>query len=323
MVYQETEEDDFAGNGKAYTDGIGKISCNLIDEIRTKFKEPRLCAIQIRYIGAKGVLAADPELPDGHIILRKSMVKFENDQYNLQKISILDYNKYRVGTLNRQIILLLKTLQISDDVFLDLQRKNFTDISNLDSSAFKYFDIDAIESQKVWRLTSGPEYYRHFYNASFQLEKEPFFLGIKYTVRRRAAFILTSKSNIVVEESARLMGVIDECGYLGENQVYCTVEFDSDPQKDQHDNKAPVTRVQVKGQVVVVKNPCLHPGDVRVLEAVPLSSFPPVQQKYFSALVNVLVFPKKGPRPVTADIAGSDLDGDQYFISWNKNLIPH
>ncbi len=38
------------------------------------------------------------DLQDNMIILRKSMIKFECDETDLE---ILDWSKYRVGTLNR------------------------------------------------------------------------------------------------------------------------------------------------------------------------------------------------------------------------------
>ena len=34
------------------------------------------------------------------------------------------------------------------------------------------------------------------------------------------------------------------------------------------------------------------------------------------------MFPQKGDLPVTAQISGSDLDGDLYFISWEDRLLP-
>jgi hypothetical protein len=38
--------------------------------------------------------------------------------------------------------------------------------------------------------------------------------------------------------------------------------------------------------------------------------------------INVIVFPQKGDIPITAQISGSDLDGDLYFLSWDSRLIP-
>ena len=72
-----------------------------------------LSVIQVRYKGAKGVLVLDPELPKNTIQLRDSMIKYDCYDKNAQKyLDILDWNKYKAGFLNRQIIILLRTLGI-------------------------------------------------------------------------------------------------------------------------------------------------------------------------------------------------------------------
>jgi RNA-dependent RNA polymerase len=38
--------------------------------------------------------------------------------------------------------------------------------------------------------------------------------------------------------------------------------------------------------------------------------------------VNCVIFPQKGNLPITAQISGSDLDGDLFFIAWETRLIP-
>ncbi|KAJ8555364.1 hypothetical protein K7X08_012860 [Anisodus acutangulus] len=70
----------------------------------------------------------------------------------------------------------------------------------------------------------------------------------------------------------------------------------------------------IKGLVVIAKNPCLHPGDVRFLEAVDVPSL--------HHLYDCLVFPQKGDRPHSNEASGSDLDDDLYFVTWDENLIP-
>lgn len=66
---------------------------------------------------------------------------------------------------------------------------------------------------------------------------------------------------------------------------------------------------------MVTRNPCLHPGDIKVVQAVDIKDV-------FDHFLNVIVFPKAGNIPITNQMAGGDLDGDQYFITWDKNLIP-
>ena len=56
-------------------------------------------------------------------------------------------------------------------------------------------------------------------------------------------------------------------------------------------------------QVLVTRNPCLHPGDLRKFEA--------VQHPELSHLVDCIVFPTRGKRPSADLMSGGDLDGDK------------
>ena len=46
------------------------------------------------------------------------------------------------------------------------------------------------------------------------------------------------------------------------------------------------------------------------------------EENIYHNYVNCIIFPKKGKIPVTSQISGSDLDGDNFFICWDKELIP-
>lgn len=70
----------------------------------------------------------------------------------------------------------------------------------------------------------------------------------------------------------------------------------------------------ITGKVIMAKNPCLHPGDIRILEAVDVPML--------HGMVDCLVLPQNGPRPHPDEASGSDLDGDVYFVSWDADLIP-
>ena len=80
----------------------------------------------------------------------------------------------------------------------------------------------------------------------------------------------------------------------------------------------------VSGQVVVTKNPCSHPGDIRLLKAIGEDDprfndgdYGYQLKQYFRNLVNVVVFPTTGKRPEQNKMSGGDLDGDVYFAIWD------
>lgn len=301
------EENDLSNGKTVYSDGIGRISQDLIDQICAERKLPSISAVQIRFGGAKGVLAVDPEMKEKRTIyLRPSMIKFDGKYANLE---LLDYNKYRGGYLNRQIILLLLTLGIKGEVFKELQSEYLQDLDNAklkDANIFQYFNAEYegsfVEMPPVTVLI------RKMKNAKLSLKEDPFICGIERTLRLRGLLLLKKKSNILVKNAARLLGVLDEYGVLEEDEVFVSV------QNLQAELKENIQSFEVEGEVMVTRNPCLHPGDIRVLKA--------VRRKQLSHFVNCIVFPRKGQRSLPSMISGGDLDGDLYFVSWDKRLIP-
>lgn len=67
--------------------------------------------------------------------------------------------------------------------------------------------------------------------------------------------------------------------------------------------------------MLVTRNPCTHPGDLRLLNA--------VDKPELRHLFNVVVFPSTGNRPLCNMMAGGDLDGDVYFVCWDQELMKH
>ncbi|KAH7978573.1 hypothetical protein HPB49_005938 [Dermacentor silvarum] len=72
-------------------------------------------------------------------------------------------------------------------------------------------------------------------------------------------------------------------------------------------------RTVITGTVLVTKCPCLHLGYVRKFTAIDVPELHHV--------IDCIVFPAHGPRPHPDEMAGSDLDGDEYIVIWEKCLF--
>ena len=105
---------------------------------------------------------------------------------------------------------------------------------------------------------------------------------------------------------------MDEFGVLEYGEAYCHIQTKT-------------LDLIINQKCSVAKCPCLHPGDIRILNFKKYDETNPETEKYkvFLPYINVIIFPQKGPRPHPNELSGSDLDGDEYFIFYDKELIPN
>eukprot|EP01034_Spumella_vulgaris_P010808 gene10808-13722_t len=137
----------------------------------------------------------------------------------------------------------------------------------------------------------------------FQVSQEPHLLGIVSAIRNRMLMDLQMKARVFVPEACLLYGVMDETDTLQESQVFV-----------QYTDRATGQVASLQGvDVLVGRNPSLHPGDIRKLRAV----FVPT----LAHLVDVVVFPSKGPRPLPNMMSGGDLDGDTFFVIYDQKVV--
>ena len=130
-----------------------------------------------------------------------------------------------------------------------------------------------------------------------------------------------TRIRVPVNEGRNMFGIIDEYNVLKEGEVFVqyTVLADDEESDDEDDanddgRRKQKTHILNNRHVVITKNPCHHPGDVRRFIAM---NYPELRH-----LKDVLVFSQQGDRPASHDISGSDLDGDEYIVIWHKDLVP-
>lgn len=306
IVYEEIA--DIEHNTCNYSDGIGMISPALARRVAQCLDRRPSSAYQIRFGGFKGVVAVNPSVPmDAPVYklwLRPSQRKFRSSHLHLE---VLNCSEHIPCFLNRQVLMIMSGLGVDDAAFKKLQDEMLADLAEM-----------LIDSCVARRMLSS--HYGAFPRLVFdqadalQYAYEPFFRSLLLAIYRKKLSDLLTKSRVFVPRGRILMGVIDELGILGPDEVFVQCSLVATDIDDELVRPSSLG-LTVTAPVAVAKNPCMHPGDLRVLRAVP-------NERLAAYYVDVLVFPQTSLRPITDMCSGSDLDGDLYFVTWHPSLIP-
>jgi hypothetical protein len=215
---------------------------------------------------------------------------------------------YAFGSLNDEIIVLLHTLGISQETLLSKQAQYLTFLQNVHKgdprAAFQFLSyVDQTEvAEKL--LLDGVESAR---------------TKLKSLVKQEYARMINKRNEqrcrILIPKSRLLFGVCDptakhgSAGRLKEGECFVRITQDGDGR----------AHTIINTDVLVTRNPCLHPGDLQKFKAVDIPEY--------SHLVDCIVFTTQGKRPSADLMSGGDLDGDKcefnahYFQSKSSNLM--
>lgn len=309
---------DIENGDYCFTDGVGKISMFLADMAANEMGlgfQIRPSAYQFRMGGCKGVLAVWPDAKKSEIHIRKSQTKFESDSHGLE---IIRCAQFASATLNRQTVTILSSLGVKNEAFVALLHKHLdahtkAELDSRDAITLLRRHVD--ENQTT--LTLAKILLHGFMESEVQ---EPFVLSILTLWKIWSLKLVKEKARIPVEKSAFVLGCADETGTLRGHskategskvkdvsklpQIFLQVSDAEEPQKS----------TVVTGVCIVGRNPSLHPGDIRVVEAVDVPAL--------RHLRDVVVFPTRGDRDVPSMLSGGDLDGDDFFVIWEPTLLP-
>ncbi|WKX88002.1 hypothetical protein Q1695_007983 [Nippostrongylus brasiliensis] len=333
---------DFIGgnnrNGKEYTfsDGVGMISQSFAVEI-AKDLNLGTCVpscFQFRFRGMKGVLAVNPYLdelsewasknrikpPKGQFgswtlkaVFRPSQKKFDAKRTDEDTLEIVKYSSPVPVSLNKPFICILD--QVSEMQSYECHRRVTNRIEELLDRQLMGLSKAMLREHecrnKLKDLPRRIDIDSLSVVCGFQLSTEPFFRSL---IKAAAKFVvnkLVRKQQIQVppNKGRSMLGVVDETGQLQYGQVF--VQY-----TENVNLKTPPPNASKKvltGKVLLTKNPCMVAGDVRVFEAVDIPDL--------HHLNDVVVFPMHGPRPHPDEMAGSDLDGDEYSVIWDRDLL--
>jgi hypothetical protein len=255
-----------------------------------------------RRIGAKGMISLDPRLEGDALVLRPSMIKFEGSTSTDIEICDASYKPLPMY-LNRQFIKILEDMGVDDRFFLDLQAREVERLrmiteSPINASSFLKRQSIGTSIHLPWLINRLAMLDLDFRNDGFLRD----ILEMAILVELR---LLKHKTRIPVEKGWHLHGLMDETGFLEEGQIYCSFTVDG------------VSNVLVGRDLIVTRAPALHPGDIQLAEGV----MPPPDSPLLK-LSNCICFSQKGVRDLPSKLSGGDLDGDRYYIMWDRNARP-
>lgn len=322
------EIEDITHNGFCFTDGVGKISSFLAQLAASEIgilhaNQETPSVFQFRSGGAKGVLAVSPESTARELHLRFSQYKFDASH---ERLDVIRWSQYACAKLNRQIILILSALGVPDDPFkqkLQLQLFDLRHAMTNEKKALnllqKYVDHNQMTLTLAAMVIDG-----------FQSSGEPFTLSLLHLWRAWSVKYLKEKAQIAVNGGALLLGCVDETNTLRGHydeihdklpgpdasieertrqlpQIF--VQLSRDP--DSTGNPKPKV---ILGPMLLARNPSLHPGDIRVVCGVDIPQL--------HHLKDAVVLPQNGDRDIASMCSGGDLDGDDYLVIWDRDLLP-
>lgn len=314
--------DEVYRNGNCFSDGVGKISTFLaqmtMNELKVKTPTGTCpSAYQFRLGGSKGMLVVSDDPNPKEIHIRPSQLKFNTEHSGLE---IIRCSQFSVATLNRQLILVLSALGIPDEKIrrkLNMMLENFENAMQNDGKAIellqRFIDPNQVTLSLAQMVSNG-----------FRRTNEPFVNSLLALWKSWHLKHVKEKARIVIDKGANLLGCLDEAGVLkghfnakipasnasyeeklaGLPEIFVQISHLDEPSE---------LKI-IEGICILARNPSLHPGDIRVVRA--------VNRPELRHLSDVVVFPQTGDKDIASMCSGGDLDGDDYFVIWDQDLIP-
>ncbi|PUZ46205.1 hypothetical protein GQ55_7G031800 [Panicum hallii var. hallii] len=258
---------------------------------------PLLMQVRLFYNGyaVKGTLLVDKRLQDNTIVVRPSMVKVKADpklswMQSLSSLEIVStsHQSDRTST-SRSLISLLHYAGVKAEYFMELLHNAIEGVAN---ARYDFRHALKLASRYANMEDSMLERMIH---SGIPLEEPHLLSRLNFIAKQEMKGFREGK--LPIDECYYLMGSTDPTGTLKPNEV-CVI-LDSG---------------QYSGDVLVFKHPGLHFGDIHALTARQISG---LEKNFVGYSKNAILFPISGERSLADEMANSDFDGDEYWVSRN------
>lgn len=304
LPIRDVERLDSRGIKRTFSDGVGTLSPLAVEDITEALGKPSVTCFQVRWAGAKGMLALDRTLMGRVMCYRGSMVKFKSPDEGMLEICDMAAKPIPM-VLNRQLVKILEDMKAPKKWFLTLQANELRHLRGITSSV--YNTATFLKHQSVGEGIRLDMLLRRADEMGADYRHEPFLRGAVEALVLRELRSLKYKARIPVPKGVTLFGIMDETGFLKENEVYVT--FKPEMRRRQTEDALP-------GRVLVTRSPALDAGDIQIA----VNTMPPLGHP-LRALNNCVVFSQHGDRDLPSKLSGGDLDGDLFNVIWDPEVV--
>ncbi|CAF3878794.1 unnamed protein product [Rotaria sp. Silwood2] len=274
--------------------------CSNENEFNYRIKQDEICIMMIEDIERNNYC-----FTDGNGLVSKGLAKliYEKLNNNQQK-NVIVPSAYQIRIAGCKGLIIIDPQSTFDQFYIKIRpsmKKFECNDWSLDICGYSRATPSRLNNQFIWLLSDlGVSD-----NTFLRLQQRWF--SKKPSRSNYSDDLLKNKIPLPVNECRYIYGCALE-SQLEEGQCFIRYQILNENGKSCSNPKFEC----VRGRVIVTKNPCPYAGDMLELWAVDLPEL--------YHLNDVIVFSIRGERPDFNKIAGSDLDGDGYFVYWGQEL---
>ncbi|KAK6005708.1 hypothetical protein QM012_007350 [Aureobasidium pullulans] len=285
---------DVERNGRCFSDGCGKISLELLKKVWLLYGLGNPVVLQIRQAGIKGVVSLDSRLLE--------------DQFCKVVMQHADHTLW-CSTVSSSFLaflpLRLEDLGVPLESFMTLQDEEVERLRMMTTNTFNAsLLLGGTQTSKAAKLSGFLEMLA---DIGLEYHDDSFLRGVVEMAVLTKLRKLKYRARIPVWNAVTLYGIMDETEYLKEGQIYAVTQSSLNERRE----------VLTRNKVIITRSPALHPGDIRIVEAIDVPENSPLEH-----LRNCVVFSQHGNCDLPSQLSGGDLDGDKFNVIFEPLLMP-